>query len=135
MKDLMKTNVYDASETMIIVGSCLEKMQPKAFENLKTFGNDIYELCLESTHINMAVSKLCGIFARVKVKRVIFATVDKSPHCVQMHYIESEIRKIMKLENTEIEHYVAVNDKLVKIDNDTIKLSRSLCELQNLIKY
>ncbi len=31
MKDLMKTNVYDASDAMIIVGSCLEKMQPRTY--------------------------------------------------------------------------------------------------------
>jgi len=35
MKDLMKTNCYDIEETMIIVGSCLERMQPKAYKELE----------------------------------------------------------------------------------------------------
>lgn len=134
MKDLMKTNVYDVSDTLVIVGSCLERMQPKAFKKLKEFGENIYDLCLEEVHINMAVSKLCGMLARVNVKKIIFATIDGSPHCVQMHYIENEIKKIMKLDDLAVEHYVAVDDKLIKIENETIKLSKSLCKLQNLIK-
>ena len=28
MKELMKSNIYDADETIIIVGSCLKDMQP-----------------------------------------------------------------------------------------------------------
>lgn len=37
MKDLMKTNCYDVEDTMIIVGSCLKKMQPKAYNDLKKY--------------------------------------------------------------------------------------------------
>ena len=133
MKDLMKTNVYDVGDSLIIVGSCLKRMQPKAFEQLSKLGDNIYDLCLEEVHINMAVSKICGMIARTKINKIIFATVDKSPHCVQMHYIENEIRKIMKLDNLSVEHYVAVNDELIKVENETIKLSKSLSKLQNLL--
>ena len=35
MKDLMKSNIYDCSNKIIIVGSCLKAMQPKAFEELE----------------------------------------------------------------------------------------------------
>ena len=37
MKDLLKTNCFDVEETMIIVGSCLERMQPNAFLELKIY--------------------------------------------------------------------------------------------------
>lgn len=30
MKDLLKTNCFDVEETMIIVGSCLLRMQPRS---------------------------------------------------------------------------------------------------------
>ena len=53
MKDLLKTNVYDISDNIVIVGSCLPQMQTKAYEKLKNISNDIYEICLESTHLNM----------------------------------------------------------------------------------
>lgn len=129
MKDLMKTNCYDVEDTIVIVGSCLNRMQPKAFKDLENISNNIYDVCLESHHLNMVITKIIGILSRVKIKKIIFATVDKSPHCIQLHYIEDEIRKAMNINNIEIIHYVAVNNKLIKIDNDTIKKSKCLSEL------
>ena len=35
MRDLMKTNIYDIEDTIIIVGSCLQNMQPNGYEKLK----------------------------------------------------------------------------------------------------
>lgn len=134
IKNLMTINCYDGSETMIIMGTCLPSMQPKAFADLEKITTNIYSLCLEETHVNMAITKIIGILSRVAVKKLIFATVDKSPHCVQMHYIESEIQKAMNLENIEIVHYVAVNDKLIKISSNTIKLSKNLSELEKVNK-
>ena len=32
MKELLKTNCFDIQETMIIVGSCLNRMQPEAYK-------------------------------------------------------------------------------------------------------
>ena len=130
MKDLLKTNVYDISDNIIIVGSCLPQMQPKAFEKLKNMSNHIYDICLESTHLNMAITKIIGMLSRVKVKKVIFATVDKSPHCIQVHYIENEIKKAMDLSNIEIIHYICVNNELIEISNDTINKSKSLLKIQ-----
>lgn len=130
MNDLIKTNCYDVEETMIIVGSCLQKMQPNAYNELKNISSNIYEVCLESIHLNMVITKIIGMLCRVKVKRLIFASVDKSPHCVQLHYIDNEIRKAMDLNNAEVVHYVAVDNKLIEIENNTIKKSKSLSELQ-----
>lgn len=132
MKDLMKTNCYDVGETMIIVGSCLERMQKEAFKDLEKISDEIFELCLETTHINMAITKIIGMLSRVKVKKIIFATVDKSPHCVQMHYIENEIAKAMDISNIQIIHYVAVNNKLIEISKDTISKSKTLSELEGM---
>lgn len=130
MKDLMKTNCYDVDETMIIVGSCLERMEPTAYNDLKKISSNIYDVCLESTHLNMAITKIMGMLCRVSVKKLIFASVDKSPHCVQLHYIENEIKKAMELNNIEMIHYVAVDNELIEIKSDTIKKSKSLSELQ-----
>ena len=97
MKDLMKTNVYDISDTIIIVGSCLKRMEPIVYEKLESISPNIYDVCLESVHINMVIAKIIGMLCRVKVKKLIFASVDKSPHCVQLHYIENEIRRAINL--------------------------------------
>jgi len=130
-KDLMRTNCYDVGSTMIIVGSCLDKMQPEAYKDLIKMSDDIYEVCLEETHLNMVITKLIGMISRVKINKIIFATVDKSPHCVQLHYIENEIRKAMNIDELKMVHYVAVDNLLIEISNETIKKSKALSELEN----
>ena len=129
-KDLMKTNCYDTNNIMVIVGSCLEKMQPEAYKKLTQYSNIIYEVCLEATHVNMVISKIMGMICRSNINKIIFATVDKSPHCIQLHYIENELRKAMKIDNIKIIHYVAVDNNLIEISNETIKKSKSLSELE-----
>lgn len=132
MKELMKSNIYDVNETIIIVGSCLKSMQPKGYEKLQKISTNIYEVCLEETHINMAITKIGGMLRTNKIKRIIFASVDKSPHCIQLHYIQDELRKMMNLSNIEIENYVIVNNELIQIDIETISLSKNLKELTEL---
>lgn len=132
MKELMKSNIYDVDETIIVVGSCLKSMQPKGYEELQKISNNIYKLCLEETHINMAITKIGGMLRTNKIKKIIFASVDKSPHCIQIHYIQEELRKMMNLSNIEIENYVIVDNELIKISTETISLSKNLTKLSNL---
>lgn len=129
-KRLMTINCYDGSDVMIIVGSCLKAVQPEAFKKLEEISSDLYELCLEETHVNMAITKIIGILSRITVKKMVFATVDKSPHCVQMHYIESEIKKAMPTINTEFIHFVAVDNNLIEISFDIIQQSKNLSLLE-----
>ena len=35
MKNLMRSNIYDVEETIVIVGSCLKNMQPQGYEKSK----------------------------------------------------------------------------------------------------
>lgn len=133
MKDLMRSNIYDVDDTIIVVGSCLKNMQPQGFEKVKALSENIYELCLEETHVNMAITKIGGMLRTGKVKRIIFATVDKSPHCVQVHYIRNELEKMMDLKNVIIENYVVVDNELVEIDNDIISMSKALAKLKKSI--
>ena len=67
-----------------------------------------------------------------KIKRIIFATVDRSPHCIQLHYIQDELRKMMDLSNIEIENYVVVDNELIKIKKEIISMSKNLKELAKL---
>lgn len=130
MKDLMRSNIYDVDDTIIVVGSCLKNMQPQGFEKVKALSENIYELCLEENHVNMAITKIGGMLRTGKVKRIIFATVDKSPHCVQVHYIRNELEKMMDLKNVTIENYVVVDNELVEIDNDIISMSKALAKIK-----
>ena len=134
MKSLMKSNIYDVDETIIIVGSCLERLQPIGYEKLKEISSNIYDICLEETHVNMAITKIGGMLRTNKIKRIIFASVDRSPHCIQLHYIQDELRKMMDLSNIEIENYVVVDNELNKISKETISLSKNLKELEDINK-
>ena len=97
MKELMKTNVYDVGESVLIVGSCLPNMEPEGFAQLCASSGHVFELCLEQTHINMAITKISAMLYTGKIRTLRFATVDRSPHCVQMHYIQNELRRMMDL--------------------------------------
>ncbi|MFR2196674.1 MAG: hypothetical protein ACLS5Y_03800 [Clostridia bacterium] len=105
-------------------------MQPKAYKELEQISENIYEVCLEKEHLNMVVTKIIGMLARGKVKKLIFATVDKSPHCVQLHYVIKELENAIDISNIEIINYVAVNDKLNEIPLEVISLSKNLSKLK-----
>ena len=129
----MTTNIYDISEALVIVGSCLPNMQPSGFEKLKEISKDILEVCLEETHINMVITKVGGMIRTGKIKKLVFATVDKSPHCIQMHYIQDELKKMMNLDGIQIENYVIVNNTLEKINPEIISISKNLTKVKELL--
>ena len=133
MKEVMTSNIYDIDETIIIVGTCLKSMQPNGYKKLEKISKNIYNLCLENTHINMAITKIGGMIRTGKVLNIIFATVDESPHCIQMHYIQDELREMMNLENINIKNYVVVNDELIEISPKLILLSKKLSELKEKV--
>ncbi len=134
MKELLTTNCFDVEETMIIVGSCLPRMQPKAYELLKQKGSAIYEVCLEKEHLNMVVTKIIGMLARGKIKQLIFATVDKSPHCVQLHYVVKELENAIDLSHVKVSNFVAVENELVEIPLEVIGFSKNLAKLKEVLK-
>ncbi|MCI8291133.1 MAG: hypothetical protein HFJ25_02620 [Clostridia bacterium] len=130
MKDLLKTNCFDIHETMIIVGSCLKSMQPESYKELEKISSNIYDVCLEKEHLNMVVTKIIGMIARGKIKNLIFATVDKSPHCVQLHYVVKELENAIDISNINIINYVSVDNKLNEIPLEVISLSKNLSKLK-----
>ena len=134
MRDLLKTNCFDIQETMIIVGSCLERMQPKAYKKLEKISDNIYDVCLEKEHLNMIVTKIIGMIARGKIKTMFFATVDKSPHCIQLHYIIKELENAIDISNIEIINYVAVDNELIEIPLEVISLSKNLSKLKEKLE-
>ncbi|WP_454964461.1 hypothetical protein [Filifactor alocis] len=133
MKEVMTTNIYDIDETIIIAGTCLKSMQPNGYKKLEKISKNIYHLCLENTHVNMAITKIGGMIRTGKVHNIIFATVDESPHCIQMHYIQDELREMMNLENINIKNYVVVNDELLEVSPKLILLSKKLSELKEKV--
>ena len=129
---LMETNVYAVKGRVLVVGSCLAQVYPDAVQQLASQADQVYSLCLETTHINMAVTKLSAVFGTGQLEKLVFASVDRSPHCTQMHYIMHEIERTLK-EHVPVESYVVVNGGVVAVPAAAIELSKSLGKLASMV--
>ena len=67
-------------------------------------------------------------------KEIKFVTIDKSPHCVQLHYVVKELKNIMDLEKIHIENYVATEEGLIWVPIEVIGLSKNLGKLCKYMK-
>jgi len=129
MKNFLETNIYEFCGTILLCGSCLPDVQPIGFRELYNQASECYCICLERDHINMVISKLIAVLGNKYVNEIIFATVDKSPYCIQMHYITHEIERILP-NHIPMKNYVVVNNKLIQISSKTIALSKFLSKLE-----
>ena len=132
-QSLMETNVYSVKGKVLIVGACLPEVFPAAFYELSSGADQVYSLCLETTHINMAVTKLSAVFGTGQLEKLTFASVDRSPHCTQMHYIMHEIERTLK-EHVPVENYVVAEGEIIHVPDRAIDLSKSLGKLAKMVK-
>jgi len=125
---LMTTNIYIPQGTVAVVGACLEQTHPEGYAKLCAMADEVYSLCLEETHINMAVTKIGAMLSTGRVTKLIFASVDRSPHCTQLHYIKHELERTMTL-GIEVEDYVVPDTEPVLVSDRAIDMSKSLALL------
>lgn len=135
MNNLLEKNIYDFKGKVLICGSCLPTMQKDRFNKIKDDYDTIVYLCLEKDHINMAITKICGALSTNNVESLTFASVNKSPHCVQMHYITNEIKRVMDNNKLpKISNIIIQNNEIYEIDEKTLSLSKDLIKLSSLMK-
>ena len=132
MKNLLENNIYDVSGKVLICGTCLPKMQPEGYEELIKEYDDILFLCLEKDHINMAITKICGMISTGKITNLTFASVNKSPHCTQLHYIKNEVKRVMSEKLPEFKNVIIQNNQIYEISDDVLSLSKDLVRLSNV---
>lgn len=125
MQPLLTTNIYEPSGTVLIAGACLPRMEPECFAQIAGNADMVYSLCLEESHINMAITKIGAMLSTGRVTKVIYATVDRSPHCTQLHYIDHEVRRLMPLA-IKTEHYVAAGGTVYSVPDSAIEQSKTL---------
>ena len=63
-----------------------------------------------------------------QVESLSFASVDRSPHCVQMHYIRHEIERVLP-RHVPMESFVCTEDGIVPVTEEAVELSKSLATL------
>ena len=129
----METNVYSVRGRVLVVGACLPQVWLEAFEQLSGEADQVYSLCLEATHINMAVAKLSAVFGAGQVEKLVFATVDRSPHCTQMHYIRHEIERTLP-NHAPVEDCVVRAGRVVRVPEAAIELSKTLATLAEMVE-
>ena len=100
MNDLMTRNIYDVRGRVLVCGACLPSTHPEGFAALCREADEVYSLCLEQTHINMAVTKLGAMLSTGQITSLRFASVDRSPHCTQLHYIKHELERMMTISSS-----------------------------------
>ena len=127
----METNVYSFRGTVLIYGACLPEVSPEGFRKLADRADGAYALCLERDHLNLAITKLTAILGTGQVERFLFATVDRSPHCVQMHYMRHEIERVLP-EHVPMESWVVADDRPIPVPPEAVELSKSLALLAGL---
>ena len=132
IQQLMETNVYAVKGKVLIAGTCFPQLFPEAFTELSADVDQIYTLCLETTHMNMAITKLSAVFGTGQLEKLIFASVDRSPHCTQLHYIMHEIERTLK-EHIPVKNYVVSDGKIIAVPEAAIDLSKSLGKLSKMI--
>ena len=125
---LMESNVYSFQGTVLIAGSCLPQVFPEAFAELARQADMTAELCLEAHHLNMAVTKIAAILGTGQVERLLLASVDRSPHCTQLHYIKHEIERTMP-RHAPIESFVVADGRIVRVTDAAVEHSKSLARL------
>ena len=133
ISNLTETNVYSVKGRVLIVGACLPQVWPDAFERLAAEVDQVYALCLETTHVNMAITKLSAVFGTGQLKKLVFASVDRSPHCTQMHYIKHEIERTLP-EHVPVEDYVVSDGEVVAVPDAAIELSKTLAKLATMAR-
>ena len=131
IRDMMQTNVYSFAGTVLIMGSCLPEVEPEAYGRLAAEADPVYSLCLEATHVNMAVTKLSAILGTGQVERLTLASVDRSPHCTQLHYIRHEIERTLP-EHAPMADCVVSGGRIVAVPDVAIELSKSLARLSEM---
>ena len=129
----MESNVYSLRGRVLIAGACLPQVWPEAFAALAAEADQVYSLCLENSHLNMAVTKLTAVLGTGQVESLRFATVDRSPHCVQMHYIRREIERVLP-EHVPMESFVCAAEGIVPVPEEAIELPKSLAKLSRMAK-
>lgn len=125
--EFMSTNICSFKNSLVICGSCLPETDPDAFNKLKIVSESIYFVCLETVHMNMLAHKVAAVIEQGNVNKIIFASVDKSPHCIQLHYIKRELKKMFH--HCELKSFIANHGELIEVSDETIALSKNLFKL------
>ncbi len=115
---------------LLIYGTCVKDEHP---EILRKYVEDKVPLavCLEWEHMNMVGFKLITMIKSCELEEISVLTVDGSPHCVQLHMMVEECKKIIP--NINVKHYVIYKGNVIEVSERAVKTSRYLSKVEKLL--
>jgi len=127
----MSTNVGSkkVGEKMTIYGMCVETEWPEILEKIAD-GTTKLGVCPEETHMNLIGYKAIDFVRMKKLEEVRIVTCDGSPHCVQLHYVGEELRRLFGI---EVRHYVIEKGKVYEVSPKAVRTSRYLSKIEKLL--
>ena len=131
-ENLLQLNIYDKifQDKLLIIGSCIPRLYPNVFKKFEKKWGNVVSVCMEQTHYNQIFSKVIDILALGQTQKVGFLTVDRSPHCVQLHYMSKYLKKALKVTDIEYSHFVISEDKTVtEVTMEQINDSRNFSKI------
>jgi hypothetical protein len=136
VRDFLTTNVGDReimkTKKLLLYGTCLAEKYPNILEEYKE-GRIALSVCLERDHMNMIAFKLATMVKSAKLEEIIVLTVDGSPHCVQLHQAVSEVNRLFDVPPST-RYFVVEHGKIHEVDVKTVKTSRFLSTISELLK-
>ena len=127
----VKAPVFKNAE-IALVSSCLKAVSPRIWEELKK-KYVVFVFCPELHGQTALYGKLASIIRSTHPKKIVVVTVEGSPHCFTMHAAVNEAMYILG-ESIPHEHYVVLNDKMIRISREAIRVARYLHIVDKLIK-
>ena len=116
---------------LLVYGTCVRDEYPEVFSEFSA-GRVPLAVCMEAVHFNMVALKLASMFARVKLEEVVVLTVDGSPHCVQLHHVVEEARRVVGGNAPPVKHFVIEEGRVVKVSEKTVKTARYLSKIEKM---
>ncbi|MEM2739515.1 MAG: 4Fe-4S ferredoxin [Candidatus Bathyarchaeia archaeon] len=125
----VKTPILRDSE-ILISSACLPLVDPTVFDELSR--DRVTLLACPEREGATYYGKIASIFRSSKLRKLIVATIDGSPHCFTLHASVNEAEYILG-ERIDREHYVLSSGKLKRINPDTVRVARYLSLVDEIL--
>lgn len=133
-KNIMPVSATHFKGKLLICGTCVKDVNPEKFKELSK-DRTVYTFCPEMTHPSLLGYKLTTILRTCDIEDIWVFTKDGSPHCEQILTTLQEVAENVNFDKSKLKYFVTKRDKFSEITDKTIRKSRNIMELEQLMKF
>ncbi len=119
---------------LLICGTCVKDVAPEKFKELSE-GRAVYTFCPEKIHTSLMGYKLTTILRTCNIEDIWVFTKDGSPHCEQILTTLQEVAENVDFNKNKLRYFVTKKGKFSEITDKTIRKSRNILEVEQLMKF